>query len=61
MICRTPEGAFQAGLSELCEHDVSPAACPKCQLTDLEISRLVVLYREHALPTPAEARPARAA
>ncbi|MFC8290043.1 hypothetical protein ACFUJ0_06225 [Streptomyces sp. NPDC057242] len=58
MICRTPAQAFEAGLIEPCDHGVTPSACPTCQLTDLEISRLVVLHREHA---PQHRRPAQAA
>ncbi|WP_435969342.1 hypothetical protein [Streptomyces sp. Qhu_M48] len=53
MICRTPEEAFEAGLHEACEHGVHPAACQTCQLSEPEITRLVVLYRDHLPQTAA--------
>ncbi|MFE9737307.1 hypothetical protein [Streptomyces sp. NPDC006477] len=52
MICRTPEEAFAAGLAEPCQHGKAPATCPTCQLSDLEISRLVVLHRDHTTTAP---------
>lgn len=59
MICRNAEEAFQAGLTEPCEHHRPPAECPKCQLSGTEITRLLVLHREHlapsALPAPRRA------
>ncbi|MFG2899556.1 hypothetical protein ACGFZH_21045 [Streptomyces zaomyceticus] len=58
MICRTPEEAFAAGLDEACEHDVPPAACELCQLSEPEITRLVVLYRDHLPPTAASSEAA---
>ncbi|MFJ3786954.1 hypothetical protein [Streptomyces sp. NPDC090093] len=57
MICRTPEQAFKAGLIEPCDHGVTPSTCSTCQLTDLEISRLVVLHREHVPQHRAKNRP----
>ena len=58
-ICRTPAEAFQAGLEALCEHKVKRSDCEKCQLTEEEIRRLVVLLRQPT-GTPAPRRRAAA-
>lgn len=45
-ICRTPEEAFEAGLTEGCEHGARAAAdCQRCRLTGAEIGRLAVLLQ----------------
>lgn len=47
MICRSADEAFQAGLTEPCEHDKPPTQCADCQLTEAEMTRLLVLHRDH--------------
>lgn len=45
-ICRTPQEAFEAGLTESCEHGARAAVdCRRCRLTDAEIGRLAVLLQ----------------
>lgn len=57
MSCRTPEEAFQAGLTAPCEHGIHPAPeCPDCRLTEAEIADLSVLLGAHLRPnSPGEA------
>ncbi|MFD3654375.1 hypothetical protein [Streptomyces sp. NPDC058620] len=45
MICRSAAEAFEAGMSELCDHELNPVRCPTCQLTAEEIGSLAVLHR----------------
>jgi hypothetical protein len=47
-MCRTRDEAFEAGFTAPCEHGVPlPRDCPRCRLTDAEISRLAVLHRPY--------------
>lgn len=51
-ICRTPEEAFEAGLTEPCEHGARVAVdCERCRLTEAEIGHLAVLLQSCLRPT----------
>ena len=57
-VCMTVEEAFEAGLNEPCDHGMPPAGCPRCQLTEAEIGRLVVLLRGAMTSQPKDAKTA---
>lgn len=58
-ICRTPEEAFEAGLTEPCEHGAHVAVdCERCRLTAAEIGQLAVLLQSCLRPAASADIPA---